>query len=100
MNTIIEMKTSLERIASRLSNTEDCIRDLEDKILETTQSEQQKEKTIFKGNFKGTAQMVKRFVCNAGDPGSIPGLGRSAGEGNGSPIQYSCLENPMDGGAW
>ena len=44
MNTIIEMKTSLERIASRLSNTEDCIRDLEDKILETTQSEQQKEK--------------------------------------------------------
>ena len=47
------MKISLERIASRLSNTEDCISDLEDKILETTQSEQQKEKTIFKGNFKG-----------------------------------------------
>ena len=35
-------------------------------------------------------------VCNAGDPGSIPGLGRSPGEGNGSPLQYSCLENPMD----
>ena len=34
------------------------------------------------------------------DPGSIPGLGRSPGEGNGSPLQYSCLENPMDGGAW
>ena len=45
------------------------------------------------------AQMVVS-VCNAGDPGSIPGLGRSAGEGNGSPLQYSCLENPMDGGAW
>ena len=42
----------------------------------------------------------KASVCNAGDPGSIPGLGRSPGEGNGSPIQYSCLENPMDGGAW
>ena len=38
-------------------------------------------------------------VYNAGDLGSIPGLGRSAGEGNGSPLQYSCLENPMNGGA-
>ena len=41
----------------------------------------------------------KASVCNAGDPGSIPGLGRSPGEGNGKPLQYSCLENPMDGGA-
>ena len=41
----------------------------------------------------------KAFACNAGDPGSIPGLGRSPGEGNGNPLQYSCLENPMDGGA-
>ena len=39
-------------------------------------------------------------TCNAGDPGSIPGLGRSSGEGNGSPVQYSCLENSMDKGAW
>ena len=37
---------------------------------------------------------------NAGDPGSIPGAGRSPGEGNGNPLQYSCLENPMDRGAW
>ena len=42
----------------------------------------------------------KASVCNAGDLGSIPGLGRSTGEGNGSPLQYSCLENPMDRGAW
>ena len=42
----------------------------------------------------------KASVYNAGDLGSIPGLGRSAGEGNGNPLQYSCLENPMDGGAW
>ena len=42
----------------------------------------------------------KASVCNAGDPGSIPGLGRSLGEGNGTPLQYSCWENPMDGGAW
>ena len=39
-------------------------------------------------------------VCNAGDLGLIPGLERSPGEGNGTPLQYSCLENPMDGGAW
>ena len=38
----------------------------------------------------------KESACNAGDPSSIPGLGRSPGEGNGSPLQYSCLENPMD----
>ena len=43
---------------------------------------------------------VKVSACNAGDLGSIPGLGRSPGEGNGNPLQYSCLENPMDGGAW
>ena len=36
----------------------------------------------------------KASACNVGDPGSIPGLGRSPGEGNGSPLQYSCLENP------
>ena len=39
-------------------------------------------------------------ACNVGDLGSIPGLGRSPGEGNGNPLQYSCLENPMDRGAW
>ena len=42
----------------------------------------------------------KVSAYNVGDPGSIPGLGRSPGEGNGNPVQYSCLENPMDGGAW
>ena len=42
----------------------------------------------------------KASAYNVGDLGSIPGLGRSPGEGNGNPLQYSCLENPMDGGAW
>ena len=42
----------------------------------------------------------KESVCNAGDLGSIPGLGRSPGGGNGNPLQYSCLENSMDRGAW
>ena len=46
------------------------------------------------------AQTVNASAYKAGDPGSVPGLGRSAGEGNGNPLQYSCLENPMDGGAW
>ena len=42
----------------------------------------------------------KASAYNAEDPGSIPGSGRSSGEGNGNPLQYSCLENPLDGGAW
>ena len=46
------------------------------------------------------AQMVKVSVYSVGDPDSIPGLGRSPGEGNGNPLQYSCLGNPMDGRAW
>ena len=50
---------------------------------------------FFPGGSEGKAS-----ACDAEDPGSIPGLGRSPGEGNGNPIQYSCLENPMDRGAW
>ena len=46
------------------------------------------------------SSVSKESACNAGDPGSIPGLGRSPAEGNGNPLQYSCLENPMDRGAW
>ena len=51
--------------------------------------------SVFPGGSDGKAS-----ACNAGDLGSIPGLGRSPGEGNGNPLQYSCLENPTDGGAW
>ena len=50
-------------------------------------------------SFPGGSE-VKASACNAGDPGSIPGSGKFPGEGNGNPLQYSCLENPMDGGAW
>ena len=45
-------------------------------------------------------QFVVIHTVNAGDQGSIPGSGRSSGEGNGNPLQYFCLESPMDGGAW
>ena len=46
------------------------------------------------------AQTAKNLSANAGDPGSISGSGRSPGEGNGNRLQYSCLKNPMDRGAW
>ena len=51
------------------------------------------------GGFPGDSY-GKEFSCNARDPSSVPGLGRSLGERNGNPLQYSCLENPMDRGAW
>ena len=58
-------------------------------------------------NIRNTAELsypggsvVKNLTANAGDLGSIPGSGRSPGEGNGKPLQYSCLKNSMDRGAW
>ena len=63
----------------------------------------------FLGSFRTTpislrgfhgGSVVKNPPANAGEAGSIPGSGRSPGEGNGNPLQYSCLENPMDRGAW
>ena len=47
-----------------------------------------------------SSSVGKGSACSAGELSSIPGSGRSPGEGNGSPLQYSCLENPMDRGAW
>ena len=49
----------------------------------------------FQGGARG-----KESSCNTGDPSLIPPLGRSSGEGNGNPLQHSCLENPMDRGTW
>ena len=54
----------------------------------------------FNGIYWQYGSEVKASACNAGDLGSIPGSGRSPGERNGNPLQYSCLENPMDRGAW
>ena len=62
--------------------------------------------TLNVGDFYAYLSMIaggsdgKESTCNAGDLGSIPGLGRSPGGGNGNPLQYSCLENPMDRGTW
>ena len=70
---------------SGLENSTDCI------IHRVTKSWTQ----FFSGSSDG-----KVSACNAEDLGSIPGLGRSPGEGSDNPLQYSCLENSMDGGAW
>ena len=55
--------------------------------------------TMFPYSFPGGSD-GKDSACNAGELGSIPGSGRSPGAGNGNPLQYSCLKNPMDRGAW
>ena len=55
--------------------------------------------TVIHRGFPGGSD-GKESACNAGDPGLIPWLGRSPGEGNDNPLQYSCLENSMDRGAW
>ena len=55
--------------------------------------------SIFVKGFPGSSD-GNESACNAGDPGSIPGSGRSPGEGYGNPLQYSCLVNPMDRGVW
>ena len=57
------------------------------------------EQITLKNSFPGSS-VVKNLLANAGDTDSIPGPGRSPGEGNGNPLQYSCLGNPMDRGAW
>ena len=70
-------------------------------LSEKTQSEKETilyDSTYVMGFF-GTS-VSKESACSAGDTGLIPGSGRSPGEGNGSPLKYSCLENPMDRGAW
>ena len=58
-----------------------------------------KNTSTVRGGFPGGSDSTAS-ACNAGDLGSLPGSGRSPEEGNGSPLQYSCLENPMDRGAW
>ena len=69
-----------------------------------TEDKNQLQETVFllpiaQMGFPGES-VGKNPPANAGDSGSVPGLGRSPREGNGNPLQYSCLENPMDKGAW
>ena len=69
------------------------------KFLADTPCNKRIKKEKQKFDFPGSSDS-KASVYNAGDLGSIPGSGRIPGEVNGNPLQYSCLENPMDGGAW
>ena len=69
----------------------------ESDTTEATQQQQQQQQSIL--GFPGGSD-AKASTCNAGDPGLISGPGRSLGEANGHPVQYSCPENPMDRGAW
>ena len=57
-------------------------------------------RVIDKNSLTPCSSIGEKSACNAGDPGLIPGLGRSPREVNGNPLQYSCLENPLDWGAW
>ena len=68
-------------------------------LLSPSVENKSKTVTAFWQGFPGGSE-VKASACNEGDLGLIPGSGRSPGEGNGNPLQYSCLENPMDGGTW
>ena len=64
-------------------------------------SHQKKVSSVLKPSFERAWWLRgKASACNAGDLGSTSGSGRSPGKGNGNTLQYSCLENPMDGGAW
>ena len=67
--------------------------------LQSTSSHRVRHDLITKHSFPHSS-VGKESACNSGDPGLIPGSGRSPGEGNGNPFQYSYLENPMDRGAW
>ena len=68
-------------------------------VFTDVEQEEKSEKWGQLRDFPGSSD-GKASAYNVGDPGSIPGSGRSPGEGNGNPLQYSCLENPMDSGIW
>ena len=70
-----------------------------DEVIKVEPSEWDKCPSKEAGCFPGGSE-VKASAWKEGDLGSIPELGRSPGEGNGNPLQYSCLENPMEGGTW
>ena len=65
-----------------------------------TMKEDELKRQVLAGPKLSRGSGVRRLPARAGDSGFIPGPGRSPGEGHGTPLQYSCLENPVDGGAW
>ena len=111
----------LERGAVRADLGPRGVTDLKDHLDAEVTSEKERQPGLFSDFLKGSCGKKKRMAgrainekksgfprgskvkasaWNAGDLSLIPGSGRSPGEGNGNPLQYSCLENPMEGGAW
>ena len=90
----MERVTDFISLDSKITADGECTQDIKRCFLLRTEAMRNLD-TIFPCSSVG-----EESACNAGDPGSIPGLGRSSGEGNGNPCQYSCLENPVDRGAW
>ena len=95
----VEITTTEQNIEKRMIRNEDSLRDLWNNIKHTNICIIAAPEGEWQPGFPGGSE-VKASASNAGDLGSVPGSGRSSGEGNGNPLQYSCLENPMDGGAW
>ena len=84
-------------LGSKITADIDCSHEIKRHLL-LERKAINKPRQCIKG-FPGGSE-VKASAWNVGDPGSIPGSGRSPGEGNGTPLQYSCLDNPMEGEAW
>ena len=95
----VEITTTEQNIEKRMIRNEDSLRDLWNNIKHTNICIIAAPEGEWQPGFPGGSE-VKASASNAGDLGSIPGSGRSSGEGNGNTLQHSCLENPMDGGAW
>ena len=90
----MERVTDFISLDSKITADGECTQDIKRCFLLRTEAMRNLD-TIFPCSSVG-----EESACNAGDPGSIPGLGRSSGEGNGNPCQYSCLENLMHRGTW
>ena len=78
------------------------IKDFKIKNNNTNNEKKESQKNTFLSKYRANTDGTdgKEYACNTGDPDLIPGSGSSPGEGNGHPLQYACLENPMDHGDW
>ena len=93
VKTIKNLENKMEKMQESFNKD---LEELKNKYTETNDTITEIKHTL---GFPGGSE-VKASASNVGNLGSIPGSGRCPGEGNGNPLQYSCLENPLDGGAW
>ena len=96
---IVKMIQNFEiKMESQINSLETWIEKMQERFNKDLE-EIKKSQYIMNRGFP-CSSVGKESACSAGDPGLIPGLGRSPGEGNGNPLQYPCLENLMDRGTW